>query len=101
MTATHPSPTPSPLADDKSTALRHRLHRISGQVLGIERMIISGRPCGDVLIQIAAAHAALREVALRVLACHTQDTVTAVAAATASPDEAASRINALVALLSR
>lgn len=78
-----------------------RLRRINGQVLGIERMIAAGRPCGDVLIQIAAAQAALREVALRVLACHTHDALTAVAATTASPDEAAAGINTLVALLTR
>lgn len=101
MTATHPSPSPNLLADEEAIALRRRLSRINGQVLGIERMITAGRPCGDVLIQIAAAQAALREVALRVLACHTHDAVTAVAATTTSPDEAAAGINTLVALLTR
>lgn len=36
-----------------------RLHRVQGQIRGIERMVSEGAPCTDVLTQIAAARAAL------------------------------------------
>ena len=47
-----------------------RLHRIEGQVRGIERMLQEGRACGDVLVQVAAARAALGHVAERLLEDH-------------------------------
>ncbi len=36
-----------------------RLHRVQGQLRGIERMVSEGAACTDVLTQIAAARAAL------------------------------------------
>lgn len=50
--------------------LRRRLARIRGQIGGLERMIEEERYCMDVLTQISAAHAALDEVALRLLDDH-------------------------------
>jgi DNA-binding FrmR family transcriptional regulator len=44
--------------------LQNRLRRIEGQVRGIQRMVEEDRWCPDVLIQIAAAQAALDKVAL-------------------------------------
>lgn len=39
-----------------------RLRRIEGQIKGIERMVEKDEPCNDVLIQIAAARAAITKV---------------------------------------
>ena len=39
--------------------VRNRLHRIEGQVRGIQRMIDDGRPLPDILLQIAAVRSAL------------------------------------------
>jgi len=39
-----------------------RLKRIEGQIRGIQRMIIEGRPCSDIMVQIAAVKAALNQV---------------------------------------
>ena len=47
-----------------------RLHRIEGQVRGIERMVEDDRYCIDVLTQIAAARTALEKVALEILNGH-------------------------------
>jgi DNA-binding FrmR family transcriptional regulator len=47
-----------------------RLHRIEGQVRGIERMIESERYCIDILTQIAAVSTALESVALKLLEGH-------------------------------
>ena len=51
-------------------ALAKRLHRIEGQVRGIERMVADDRYCIDVLTQIAAASTALESVALEILDQH-------------------------------
>ena len=45
-------------------ALVKRLHRIEGQVRGIEKMVDEDRYCIDVLTQISAVQAALDKVAL-------------------------------------
>ena len=47
-----------------------RLHRIEGQVRGIERMIEDDRYCIDVLTQISAVQAALDKVALGLMDDH-------------------------------
>jgi DNA-binding FrmR family transcriptional regulator len=51
-------------------ALVKRLHRIEGQVRGIERMIEDDRHCIDVLTQISAVTTALESVAFRILDDH-------------------------------
>ena len=51
-------------------ALKKRLHRIEGQVRGIERMVDDDRYCIDVLTQIAAVRTALESLGLRVLEDH-------------------------------
>jgi DNA-binding FrmR family transcriptional regulator len=48
----------------------NRLHRIEGQVRGIERMVEQDRYCIDVLTQISAASRALQGVALILLEDH-------------------------------
>jgi DNA-binding FrmR family transcriptional regulator len=51
-------------------ALLKRLHRIEGQVRGIEGMVTDDRYCIDILTQIGAAQAALDKVALELLDDH-------------------------------
>jgi DNA-binding FrmR family transcriptional regulator len=63
-----------------------RLHRIEGQVRGIERMVNDDRYCIDILTQIAAVRTALERVALQVLDDHVNHCV---ADALASGDESA------------
>jgi CsoR family transcriptional regulator, copper-sensing transcriptional repressor len=65
-------------------ALAKRLHRIEGQVRGIERMVADDRYCIDVLTQIAAASTALDSLALEILDDHVSHCV---AGALASGDE--------------
>ena len=67
-------------------ALIKRLHRIEGQVRGLERMVEEDRYCIDVLTQISAVSTALESLALRILDDHVQHCV---AGALASGDEAA------------
>ena len=70
---------------DEKAALVKRLHRIEGQVRGIERMVEDDRYCIDVLTQIAAVSTALESVALRLLDDHVKHCV---AGALTSGDEA-------------
>ncbi len=56
-------------------ALKKRLHRIEGQVRGIERMVDEDRYCIDVLTQIGAVQAALDKVALGLLDQHARHCV--------------------------
>jgi CsoR family transcriptional regulator, copper-sensing transcriptional repressor len=70
---------------DKDALIR-RLHRIEGQVRGIERMVEEDRYCVDVLTQISAVTTALESVAFVILDDHVNHCV---AGALASGDAAA------------
>jgi DNA-binding FrmR family transcriptional regulator len=50
--------------------IRARLRRIEGQVKGIERMYDDGRPCPEILEQVAAARNALDELGRLILGDH-------------------------------
>lgn len=52
-----------------------RLHRIEGQVPGVQRMVEEDRYCIDVITQISAIEAALEKVALGLLDDHTRHCV--------------------------
>jgi len=69
-------------------ALIKRLHRIEGQVRGVEKMVEDNRYCIDVLTQIAAVNTALEAVAFKILDEHVNHCV---AGALASGDEADAR----------
>jgi CsoR family transcriptional regulator, copper-sensing transcriptional repressor len=59
----------------EKAALVKRLHRIEGQVRGIERMVDEDRYCIDVLTQISAVRTALDSVAFRLLDGHVRHCV--------------------------
>jgi DNA-binding FrmR family transcriptional regulator len=71
---------------ENKPALVKRLHRIEGQVRGIERMVEEDRYCIDILTQIAAVRTALEQVGAKLLEDHVTHCV---ASAIASGDEAA------------
>jgi DNA-binding FrmR family transcriptional regulator len=54
----------------RKDALAKRLHRIEGQVRGIEKMVVDDRYCIDILTQIAAVSTALESLALEILDDH-------------------------------
>ena len=63
-----------------------RLHRIEGQVRGIEKMVSDDRYCIDIITQISAVTTALDAVAFEILDAHVNHCV---AGALASGDEEA------------
>ena len=81
-------------------ALIKRLHRIEGQVRGIERMVEEERYCVDVLTQISAVTTALDSLGLKILGDHVNSCV---AHAFASGDEeaAAEKSRELLAAVER
>ena len=70
-------------------ALIKRLHRIEGQVRGIERMVTEERYCIDILTQIAAVNTALEAVAFKILDEHVRHCV---AGALVAGDEADAKV---------
>jgi DNA-binding FrmR family transcriptional regulator len=65
-------------------ALVKRLHRIEGQVRGIEKMVEDDRYCIDILTQISAVNTALESLAFKLLDEHVRHCV---AGALTSGDE--------------
>ena len=81
-------------------ALTKRLHRIEGQVRGIEKMIGEERYCIDVLTQIAAVRTALEQVGARLLEQHVSHCV-ADAIASGDRHEAGEKTTELLAAVER
>lgn len=55
------------LPDEVIEDVRRRLHRVSGQLAGIERMLDDGRECKDVVTQLSAATKALEQAGFRLV----------------------------------
>jgi len=58
--------------DSMKSDIKKRLNRIEGQVRGIQKMIDSDEKCNDILIQIAAARAAINKVGGMILENYTK-----------------------------
>ena len=86
-------------AKDKA-ALTKRLHRIEGQVRGIERMVDDDRYCIDILTQISAVNTALESLAFKLLDDHVNHCV-ADALASGDADEAAAKSKELLQAVQR
>ena len=81
-------------------ALVKRLHRIEGQVRGIERMVTEERYCIDVLTQIGAVSTALESLAYKILDDHVNHCV-AGALASGDPEVAAEKSHELLQAVQR
>jgi len=86
-------------AADKPELVK-RLHRIEGQVRGIERMLEDDRYCIDVLTQIAAVNTALESLAFRILDQHVNHCVSD-ALASGDPAAAAEKSRELLEAVQR
>jgi DNA-binding FrmR family transcriptional regulator len=82
------------LVDDHAThphqhtrAVAAQLARTAGHVASIKRMVEEGRPCPDVLIQLAAVRAAIDRAAKLVLEDHVESCLRGAAANGAADDE--------------
>jgi DNA-binding FrmR family transcriptional regulator len=77
-----------------------RLNRMEGQIRGIQEMIRSRRYCVDILIQMRAATAALRNVELEIFQSHIRHCVQE-SMRNKNPKEANKKIEELTELLIR
>ena len=62
--------------EEETKLMINRLNRIEGQVRGIRRMVENNAYCPDILIQVAAANAALNSFNKVLLANHIKTCVT-------------------------
>jgi DNA-binding FrmR family transcriptional regulator len=85
---------------DHKEALVKRLHRIEGQVRGIERMVEDDRYCIDILTQLGAVSTALETFAFDVLDDHVNHCVTRAIAA-GNEEEAMAKAEELLAAVHR
>jgi DNA-binding FrmR family transcriptional regulator len=85
---------------EEKDALIKRLHRIEGQVRGIERMVAEERYCIDILTQVAATTTALESLALTILDRHVRHCV-AGALATGDAEVAAEKSRELLEAVRR
>jgi DNA-binding FrmR family transcriptional regulator len=81
-------------------ALTKRLHRIEGQVRGLERMVDEDRYCIDILTQISAVNTALESLAFKLLDDHVNHCV-ADALASGDPKEASQKSQELLTAVQR
>lgn len=63
------------LTPDLEAALEARLSRIEGQVRGIRRMLGEHKDCESLIVQVAAAKAALNQVLIKLLEGHMETCV--------------------------
>ena len=84
---------------DQETLVK-RLHRIEGQVRGIERMVEDDRYCIDILTQISAVNTALESLAFKVLDDHVNHCV-ADAISSGDPEAAAEKSKELLEAVQR
>jgi DNA-binding FrmR family transcriptional regulator len=94
------SETKTPGYAPSKSALVKRLHRIEGQVRGIEKMVDEDRYCIDILTQIAAVNTALEALAFKVLDDHVRHCV-AGALASGDSDDALQKTEELMASVQR
>lgn len=63
--------------DDEARQVIHRLRRARGQIDGVIAMIEAGRPCRDVVTQLAAASRALDRAGFKIVASSLRQCMTA------------------------
>jgi DNA-binding FrmR family transcriptional regulator len=85
------------ITDELEKNVLARLRRIEGQVRGIMRMTEDRRYCIDILLQIAAAEAALHRVGTQILRNHLQ-TCVAKAFRAGTEEEAEEKIGEFMAI---
>ena len=84
---------------DKDKLIK-RLHRIEGQVRGIEKMVEGDRYCIDILTQISAVNTALESLAFKILDEHVRHCV-AGALASGKKADAATKTEELLEAVQR
>jgi len=85
------------LDDEAKRALVNRLSRLEGQIGAMKRMVEDARCADEILVQVAAARAALTQIAVVLLENHLSDCMTTCMEGT--EDEVVKRVSKAVALV--
>jgi DNA-binding FrmR family transcriptional regulator len=62
-----------PLSSEYKEELRKRLHRLEGQVRGVNKMLDEERSCQEVIQQLSAIRAAAHQASLLVIRAYAQE----------------------------
>ena len=65
-----------PADSETRDRILNQLNRIEGQIRGLQRMVEDDRYCPEILVQVSAAHEALRKVSQVLLRNHLSHCVT-------------------------
>ena len=57
-------------SEDEKKKIIHRLNRIKGQIIGIEKMVNNDKYCNDILIQVVAVEKSMKSLANFILQNH-------------------------------
>lgn len=63
------------MTDSTDKQIKDQLHRIKGQIEGVEKMIEKCRSCDDVIMQLMAARSSLEKVAVKLIEDETNSCV--------------------------
>ncbi len=85
--------------DPTRRAVFDRLRRIEGQVRGLQKMILEGRECNEILTQLSAVMSATKRVASLVAYCSMTERVTDAVREGKDPQAAVSDLLELLARL--
>lgn len=65
------------LSEERKAEAQTRLSRIEGQIRGLQRMVEQGRPCVEILTQLASAQEALRGLTKLMMRTYLENCATA------------------------
>lgn len=86
-----------PLSSEYKEELRKRLHRLEGQVRGVNKMLDDERGCKEIVQQLSAIRAAAHQASLLVIRAYAQECL--LPSETSQPDGAT--IDNLIQVLSK
>lgn len=83
--------------DSEKQALVARLHKISGQLQAIERMVLADEDCPEVLMQVISARRALKSFGDEIIHAHIHECFDHAA----SPEEGRKKLRSFLTVLER
>lgn len=83
--------------DSEKQALIARLHKISGQLQAIERMVLADEDCPEVLMQVISARRAMKSFGDEIIHAHIHECLDHAA----SPEEGRKKLRSFLTVLER
>ena len=61
--------------EKETQALQARLRKISGQINGVERMLLADRDCAEILLQLLSVRKAIKSLSEKIIHAHIRDCI--------------------------